>query len=84
MSVSVTIRVKKELVELANEMVKLGLARSRSHAFNKMIVNGLKKTKEEVEHWKKVMKTAEELKRKGYKIEHGGLSSLLEEERSHR
>jgi len=34
--VSVSIEVRRELVELANRMVELSLARSRSHAFNIM------------------------------------------------
>jgi len=41
MSVSVSIKVRKEIVELADKMVKYGLARSRNHAFNILIERGL-------------------------------------------
>ena len=37
MSITVSIKVRREVVELANKMVRLGLAKSRSHAFNIMI-----------------------------------------------
>ena len=40
MSVTVSIKVRREIVELADKMVGLGLARSRSHAFNIMIERG--------------------------------------------
>jgi len=40
MSVSVSIRVRREIVELAGKMVKYGLARSRNHAFNILIERG--------------------------------------------
>ena len=40
MGVSVSIKVRRELVELADKMVKYGIARSRSHAFNIMIEKG--------------------------------------------
>jgi metal-responsive CopG/Arc/MetJ family transcriptional regulator len=54
MSVTVTIKVRKELVELADKMVGYGLARSRSHAFNIMIERGLKEVLREVEYWDNV------------------------------
>ena len=34
-------RVKKSLLKLADKMVKYGIAKSRSHAFNIMIRKGL-------------------------------------------
>jgi hypothetical protein len=42
LSVTVSIKVRKELAELADKMIKLGLAKSKSHAFNIMIERGLK------------------------------------------
>ncbi|MEM3974713.1 MAG: hypothetical protein QW320_10130 [Ignisphaera sp.] len=36
-----SIRVRRELVELADKMVKYGIARSRLHAFNIVIREGL-------------------------------------------
>ncbi len=82
MSVTVSIKVRKELVELADKMVRYGIARSRSHAFNIMIEKGLKNVVEEVEFWERISRRVEEYRRKGYRIRHGGLSRLLEEERS--
>ena len=79
MSVAVTIRVRRELVELADRMVALGLARSRSHAFNLMIERGLRGVVEELERWEGIYRRAEELERQGFRLRHGGLSRLLEE-----
>ena len=81
MSVTVTVRVRRELVELADRMVELGLARSRSHAFNLMIEKGLRSVVEEVERWENIYRKAEELERQGFRLRHGGLSRLLEEGR---
>jgi hypothetical protein len=41
MSVSVSIKVRREIAELADKMVKYGLARSRNHAFNVLIEGGI-------------------------------------------
>jgi len=38
-------------VELADKMVRYGIARSRSHAFNIMIEKGLSEVLKEVENW---------------------------------
>ncbi len=81
MSVSVTIKVRREIVEIADKMVKYGLARSRSHAFNILIERGLNSVLREIEFWDSVYKKVEEYKRKNYVISHGGLSKLLKEER---
>ena len=81
MSVSVSIKVRKEIVELADKMVKYGLARSRNHAFNILIERGLPQVKEEVEYWENVYRRVEELKKRGFKLSHGGLNELLAEDR---
>jgi len=80
MSVTVSIKVSKELVELADKMVKYGIARSRSHAFNIMIEKGIDQVRKEVEFCDSVYKKVEELDQKDYRIKHGELSKLLEEE----
>ena len=80
-SVSVTIKVRREIVELAEKMVRYGIARSRSHAFNLMIEYGLGRVVEEVRFWEKLHEGVEELKRRRYRISHGGLSRLLMEGR---
>ncbi len=80
--ITVSIKVRKEVVDLADKMVRLGLARSRSHAFNMMIEKGLDKIREEVGFWEDTLTRLEDLSRSGYRVRHGGLSSLLEEGRS--
>lgn len=84
MSIPVTIKLKKEVVELAEKMVKYGIAKSRSHAINLMIEHGIEKVIKELESWERLRKDVEELKRSNYRIRHGGLSALLSEERSQR
>jgi predicted nucleic acid-binding protein len=81
MSAPVSIKVRKEIVELADKMVKYGLARSRNHAFNILIERGLAEVKREVEYWENVYRVVEELKKKGFKLSHGGLNELLAEDR---
>ncbi len=82
MSVTVSIKVRRELVKLADKMIRYGLVRSRSHAFNIMIEKGLNSVLREVEFWDHMYKRAEEFEREGLEIRHGGLSKLLEEGRS--
>ncbi|AFL66420.1 hypothetical protein [Desulfurococcus amylolyticus] len=81
MSVTVSIKVRKELVELADKMVRYGIARSRSHAFNIMIERGLHEVVGEVEFWENIFRKVEELEKQGYTLKHGGLSKILEEDR---
>jgi hypothetical protein len=82
LSVTVSIKVRREVVELADKMVRLGLAKSRSHAFNIMIEKGLKEVLKEVEFWENIYREVEELKKQGFVLKHGGLTKLLEEDRS--
>jgi hypothetical protein len=81
MSITVSIKVRKEIVELADKMVRYGLAKSRSHAFNILIEKGLNKVMKEVGFWEQVYRDVEELEKSGFKIAHGGLGKMLEEER---
>ena len=46
-----SIRVRRELVELANKMIRYSITRSRPHAFNIMIEKGLAEVAREVEYW---------------------------------
>ncbi len=82
LSVTVSIKVRREVVELADKMVRLGLAKSRSHAFNIMIEKGLKEVLKEVGFWENIYREVEELKKQGFVLKHGGLTKLLEEDRS--
>jgi len=82
LDVTVSIKVLKELVELAYNMIKLGLAKSKSHAFNIMIERGLKEVLKEVEFWENIYRDVEELKRQNFVLRHGNLNKLLEEDRA--
>ena len=81
MSVTVSIKVRREVMELAEKMVKYGIARSRSHAFNIMIERGIREVLQEVEFWDRLYERVRELERAGYKLKVGGLMELLEEGR---
>ena len=67
-----SIKVRKKIIELTEKMVKYKLARSRSHAYNILIEKGLNEAKKDVE----------ELEKAGFKIAHGRLNKILEEERA--
>ncbi|MGC9010257.1 MAG: hypothetical protein ACP5I7_06565 [Sulfolobales archaeon] len=82
MSVSVTIKVKKEIVEIADKLVRYKIARSRSHAFNILIEKGLREVLEEIKYWDNIYKRVEELERQGVVIRHGKLNEILSEQRS--
>jgi hypothetical protein len=82
LSITVSIKVRREVVELADKMIRLGLAKSRSHAFNIMIEKGLKEVLKEVGFWENIYREVEELKKQGFVLKHGGLTKLLEEDRS--
>ncbi|GEM_PF-386870 len=81
MSVTVSIKVRREVVEIADKMVRYGLARSRSHAFNIIMEKGLGEVREEIKFWDEVYKKVEELRRRNFVIEHGGLNEILRESR---
>jgi len=80
MSVKISIRVKKEILEIANKMVRYGLARSRSQAINTMIEKGLRDVINEVKFWDEIYSEAEKLVTNNFKLKHGELRKLLEEE----
>jgi hypothetical protein len=82
LSVTISVRVRKEVVELADKIVRLGLARSRGHAISIMIERGLKEVLKEVKFWENIYGEVEELKKQGFVLRHGGLTKLLEEDRS--
>ncbi len=79
--VAVSIKVKLEIVEIADEMVKLGIARSRNHAFNLMIEMGLPKALEIIERKRKVMKLVKEFMEKGLPYKRLPTSDDVEEAR---
>ncbi len=77
-----TIKVKKEIVEIADKLVRYKIARSRSHAFNILIEKGLREVLEEIKYWDNIYKRVEELERQGVVIRHGKLNEILSEQRS--
>ncbi len=81
MSITVSIKVRREVVELADKMVRYGLARSRSHAFNILIEKGLNEVVREVRFWEQVYRDVEGLEKSGFRVAHGRLNRMLEEER---
>ncbi|MGQ4892716.1 MAG: hypothetical protein ACP6IP_09565 [Candidatus Njordarchaeia archaeon] len=58
MPTAIPVRDKKELLELADKMVKYGLAKNRSNAFNIMIEKGINKVREEIRYWNNIHKKA--------------------------
>ena len=84
MSIPITIKVKKEILELAEKMIEYGLARSRSHAINLMIEKGLGEITKEVQFWEDVHAGVEKLKKENYRIKHGRLSDILNKGRAER
>ena len=80
--VTVTIKVRREIEELAREMVKLGIARSRNHAYNIMIEFGLKEAKKLVERRKAVRRLVEEYMEKGLPYDNLPTVRDVEEERT--
>jgi len=62
---TVTIKVRKEIAELVDEMIKLGIVENKNQAYNMLIEKGLKEVKKIVEREKKVEKLVEEFMKKG-------------------
>jgi len=83
-SIPITIKVKKEILKLAEKMIEYGLARSRSHAINLMIEKGLGEITKEVQFWEDIHAGVEKLKKENYRIKHGGLSDILNKGRAER
>ena len=70
-------KIHKEIVKLVDKMVKHKLSRSNNHAFNVLIGRSISEVKKEVEYWESVYRMVEELKKRGFKLSHGGLNELL-------
>ncbi|MCD6301100.1 MAG: hypothetical protein J7L82_03415 [Staphylothermus sp.] len=62
---TVTIKVKKEVAELVEEMIKLGIVENKNQAYNLLIERGLSEVKRMVEREKKVEKLVDEYLKKG-------------------
>ncbi len=64
-SKAVTVKIDEEAIRFADEMVKLGLAKSRNQALVKLIMLGMERMKKEVDKKRKVKEIVEKLKREG-------------------
>lgn len=64
-SYTATIKVRKEVAMLVEEMIKLGIAKSRNQAYNMLIEAGLPKIKSLIEYKKKVRRLVKEFLEKG-------------------
>ncbi|BES82274.1 hypothetical protein [Pyrodictium abyssi] len=80
--VAVTIKVRREVAELAEEMVRLGIARSRNHAYNMLIEMGLEEARRLVERKRAVKKLVKEFMEKGIPYENLPTAEDVEEERA--
>ena len=65
----VTIKVKDEYYEIAEQMVEMGLAKSKNEAFNLIILYGINKAVEEIERKKKVKELTEKWLKEGLPFE---------------
>jgi len=79
---SVTIKVDKKVIEIIEEMIKLGIARSRNHAFNIVIEAGIPKVMELIKHKKKVNELVEKFLQEGLPYEKLPTTKDVEEVRS--
>ncbi len=63
--VPVSLKVKKEVIEIAEEMVRLGIARSRNHAFNIILEKGMRETRKLIEREKRIREALKLIEKKG-------------------
>ena len=61
----VTIKVKDEYYEIAEQMVEMGLAKSKNEAFNLIMLYGINRAVEEIERKKKVKELTEKWLKEG-------------------
>ena len=62
---AVTVKIDEEAIRFADEMVELGLAKSRNQALVKLITLGIERMKKEVDRKRKVKEIVERFKREG-------------------
>ena len=76
-----TIKVSKRVAEIVEEMVRLGIARSRNHAYNMIIEAGLPKILEIVERKRRAEELVNRFLEKGLPYEKLPTVRDVEEER---
>jgi Mn-dependent DtxR family transcriptional regulator len=62
---TVTIKVRKEIAELADEMIRLGIVENKNQAYNLLIEKGVEEVKRIVDRERKIEKLVEEFMSKG-------------------
>ena len=75
------INVCRELAKIIGKMVKYGIARSRLHDLSIVVREGISSVFREIEFWDRVYGKVKELEERKYRVRHGSLSKLLEEDR---
>ncbi len=78
---TVTIKVSRRVAEVAEEMVKLGIARSRNHAYNIIIEAGLPEIMKLIERKRRVKELTERFLREGLPYEELPTAEDVEEAR---
>ncbi len=78
----VTIKVREEVVQVADELVRLGIARSRNQALNIIIEAGMDRARRLIERRKKVARLVERFEREGLPYERLPTAADVEEARS--
>ena len=63
-----TIKVRKEIVDLVDEMIRLGIVENKNQAYTLLIEKGLKEVRRIVEREKKIEKLVEGYMKKDYRI----------------
>jgi hypothetical protein len=61
----VTIKVRKEIVELVDEMIRLGIVENKNQAYNLLIEKGVNEVRKIIAREKKVEELVEEFMKKG-------------------
>ncbi len=79
---TVTIKVREEIARIADELVELGIARSRNQAYNILIEIGIKEAKRLIERQRRIKALVEEWMEKGLPYKDLPTHRDVEEERS--
>ena len=79
---TVTLKVKNDVAKVANELVELGIVKSRNQAYNLLIEIGINKAKQLIERKRKVKLLVEKWLKEGLPFENLPTHEDVEEERS--
>ncbi len=68
-SKAITVKVDEKVIDFVEEMVELGIVKSRNQALVKLITLGMERMKKEIERKKKIKELVEKFKREGIPYE---------------